>query len=325
MRRREFIAGLGGAAAWPVVARAQQSMPVVGFLNTASPEPFADYVRAFRDGLSTAGYIEGPNVAIEYRWTEGDPAQLKEMAADLVRRHVDVIAATGGSPAALEAKAATSTIPIVFQVGVDPIKVGLVESLNRPGGNVTGATMLAADFSSKRLELLRELASNATTFIALINPTAPSAETQLRDLKVAADKLDLRLHVLKVSAGNEFESAFRSFKDLGGDALLIGADPLFNGLSAQLAALALRYQIPAIYQSRAFAEAGGLMSYGGSIADAYYQAGVYTGRILNGDHPADLPVQQSTKVELIVNLKTAKTLGVTVPLTLLARADEVIE
>jgi len=326
MKRREFIWLLGGVTAWPLVTQAQQgAMPVVGFLNTASPEPFADYVRAFRGGLSTMGYIEGRNVVIEYRWADGDSLRLKEMAADLVRRRVDVIAATGGSPAALEAKAATTTIPIVFQVGADPIKLGLVDSLNKPGGNVTGATMMASDLGSKRLELLRELVPHATSFVALINPATPTAESQLRDLKQAAYTLDLRVRVLNASAEADLEPAFSNIKDLRGDALLVGADPLFNGLSTKIAALTLRHQIPAIYQFRAFTAAGGLLSYGGSITDAYYQAGVYAARVLKGDSPADLPVQQSTKVELIVNLKTAKVLGVTVPLTLLGRADEIIE
>lgn len=282
-------------------------------------------MRAFREGLATAGYVDGRNVVIEYRWAEGSRAQVKEMAADLVRRRVDVIAATGGSPAALEAKAATATIPIVFQVGVDPIEVGLVASLTRPGGKITGATMMAVDLVPKRLELLRELSPQATLFAALFNPTNPGAGIQLRDMKAAADTLGLRIHVQRVSAESEFEKAFKNITDLGANALLICADPLFNGLSAQLATLTLRYRIPAIYQFRTFAAAGGLMSYSGSITDAYYQAGVYTGRVLKGENPADLPVQQSTKVELIVNLKTAKALGVTVPLTLLGRADEVIE
>ena len=324
--RREFITLLGGAAAaWPVVARAQQKIPVVGFLNTASPEPYADYVRAFREGLGTAGYVEGRNLVIEYRWAQGSSAQLKEMAADLVRRRVDVIAATGGSPAAVEAKAATATIPIVFQVGVDPINFGLVASLNRPGGNVTGATMMAIDLESKRLELLRELVPKAASVVVLINPTAPTTEISMRVLKADADTLGLRVHVLQASAESEFETAFKRFSDLGGEALLILSNPLFAALSAQLAALTLRYRIPAIYQNRSFATAGGLLSYGGSITDAYYQAGIYTGRVLKGDNPADLPVQQSTKVELIVNLKTAKALGISVPPTLLARADEIIE
>jgi putative ABC transport system substrate-binding protein len=327
VKRRTFIAGLGGAAV--VGARGawgqQASTPTIGFLNTASPEPFADYVRAFKEGLGSAGYVEGRNVAIEYRWAGGNGSHLKEMAADLVRRRVDVIAATGGSPAAIEAKAATNTIPIVFQVGIDPISLGLVASLARPGGNVTGATMMAFDLGPKRLELLRELAPKATTFVALVDPSTSRIESQIHDLKSAAEKLGLAVHVVNASAESELEAAFKGIRDLGGDALFIVSGPLFNGLSAQLAALTLRYRIPAIYQFRAFAAAGGLLSYGGSITDAYYQAGIYTGRVLKGDTPGDLPVQQSTKIELIVNLKTAKALGVTVPLTLLGRADEIIE
>ena len=326
MRRREFIAGLGGAAAaWPVVARAQQAMPVIGFLNTASPEAFVDYVRAFRNGLGKAGYVEGRNVVIEYRWALGSSARLKEMAADLVRRRVAVIAATGGSPAAIEAKAATNIIPIVFQVGIDPISLGLVASLNKPGGNVTGATMMASDLGLKRLEVLREVVPKAKSLAALVDPTTNRIEFQLGELRSAAENLGLRVHVIYASAESELETAFEKVRASGADALFIVSSPLFNGLSAQLATLALRHLIPTIYQSRAFADAGGLVSYGGSITDAYYQAGIYTGRILKGDNPADLPVQQSTKVELIVNLKTAKALNVTIPLTLLGRADEIIE
>ena len=327
MQRRRFLGILGGTAvAWPLTARAQpRSMPVVGFLNTGSREPFADYLKAFHDGLGAAGYVEGRNVAIEYRWAEGNRARVKEMAADLVRRRVDVIAATGGSPAALEAKAATTAIPIVFQVGVDPVKIGLVASLSRPGGNVTGATMLAADLAAKRLELLRELAPNATTIAALFNPAGPAATLQMNDVKSAVTASGIRLHILEASSARDVDAVFRSLASLQADVLFIGADPLFNELSEKIAALALRQRIPAIYQFRPFATAGGLLSYGGSLTDAYHQAGSYTGRLLKGDKPADLPVQQSTKVELIVNLKTAKALGVTVPQTLLARADEIIE
>jgi putative ABC transport system substrate-binding protein len=326
MRRREFIGVLSGAAAWPMVARAQQRpMPVVGFLNTASREPFADYLKAFREGLGSTGYVEGRNFEIEYRWAEGSSSRLKEMAADLVRRRVDVIAATGGSPAALEAKAATSTIPIVFQVGLDPVKAGLVASLNRPGENVTGATMLALDLASKRLEVLRELMPKSRSFAVLVDPTSSTISGVMSELRTAADVLRIRTHVVEARAERELDAAFKSIKSLQADALYINATPLFNGLSEKLAALSLQHQIPAIYQFRQFAAAGGLLSYGGSITDAYYQAGVYTGRILKGDKPADLPVQQSTRVELIVNLRTAKTLGVTMPQTLLARADEIIE
>jgi putative ABC transport system substrate-binding protein len=326
MKRREFITLLGGAAlAAPLVARAQHSMPVVGFLNTASPEPFADYLKAFREGLGSMGYVEGRNVMIEYRWAEGSSLRVKEMASDLVRRRVDVIAATGGSPAALEAKAATTTIPIVFQVGLDPVKAGLVASLSRPGENITGATMLALDLASKRLEVLRELMPKAQSFAALVDPSSPGSNSAMRELRAAADALGIRVGMVEATAERELDSAFKSIKSLQTDALYIGATPLFNGLSEKLAALSLQYRIPAIYQFRQFTAAGGLLSYGGSITDAYYQTGVYTGRILKGDKPADLPVQQSTKIELIINLKTAKVLDVTMPQTLLARADEVIE
>jgi putative ABC transport system substrate-binding protein len=325
MNRREFLGGLGGALAWQGMARAQQAMPVVGFLNTASPEPFASLVRAFRGGLTNAGYIEGQNVAVEYRWAEGRADRLPELAAGLVRRQVNVIAATGGSPAALAAKAATDTIPIVFQIGVDPVEVGLVSSLNRPGGNVTGATMLAGELGLKRLELLREMVPNASVIAALVDPTSPGAPALMRDVGATADKLGLKLHILRATSEREVEPAFTELLRLRVDALLIMATPLFNGLSEKLAALTTRHKIPSIYQFREFTAAGGLMSYGGSINDAYYQAGVYTGRILSGDKPADLPVQQSTKVELFINLKTAKTLNLAVPLPLLGRADEAIE
>jgi putative tryptophan/tyrosine transport system substrate-binding protein len=323
MRRRKFLGILGCAAmTWPLVARAQQgSIPVVGFLNTASPEPFADYVQAYRDGLASTGFVEGRNVTIEYRWAEGNPSRVKEMAVDLVRRRVNVIAATGGSPAALEAKAATATIPIVFQVGLDPVKAGLVASLNRPGGNVTGATMLALDLASKRLELLRELTPGARSYAALVEPSSPG----VNEIKTAADALGIRVQIVETRAERELDAAFSTIKDLQPDALYIYATPLFNGLIEKLATLSFQHRLPAIYQFRQFAAAGGLLSYGGNLSDAYHQAGVYTGRILKGDKPADLPVQQSTKVELFINLKTAKALGVTVPQTLLARADEIIE
>jgi putative ABC transport system substrate-binding protein len=250
---------------------------------------------------------------------------LPAFASELVRRQVNVIAATGGSPAALAAKAATTTIPIVFQIGVDPIEVGLVSSLNRPGGNVTGATMLAVELGSKRLELLYEMVPTATVVGALVNPTGPAVSTLMQDLNAAAGALGLRVHIVQASSESDFEPAFEELLRLRVGALLISADPFFNGRSEQLAALTVRHRIPAIYQFREFAAAGGLMSYSGSITDAYRQAGVYAGRILNGEKPADLPVQQSTKVELIINLKTAKALGITVPLPLIGRADAVIE
>jgi ABC-type uncharacterized transport system substrate-binding protein len=298
---------------------------VIGFLNTASPEPYASLVQAFREGLAETGYAEGKNIAIEYRWAEGRPDRMPKMAAELVRRHVNVIAATGGSPAALAAKAATTTIPIVFQIGVDPVEMGLVASLNRPGGNITGATMIAVQLGSKRLELLKELVPAAKVIGALVNPTSPGTLTLTRDLSAAADALGLRLQIVKASSEPHIVPAFSELQKLQVGALWIGADPLFNGQSEQLAMLSVTHRIPAIYQFREFAAAGGLASYSGSITDAYRQAGVYSGRILKGDKPADLPVQQSTKVELILNLKTAKTLGLEVPPALLARADEVIE
>jgi putative ABC transport system substrate-binding protein len=325
MRRREFLGALGGAAAWPLLAQAQAAMPVVGFLNTASPAPFANLVRAFREGLAKAGYIEGQNVAIEYRWAEGRPGRLPELAAELIRRRVNVIAATGGSPAALAAKAATAAIPIVFQIGVDPVEVGLVSSLNRPGANITGATMLASELGPKRLELLREMVPNATAIGLLVDTTSPGSSALMREVSATAEKLGLQMQIVKATSEREVEPAFVELLRSRVGALSIMATPLFNGLSEKLAALTVGHRIPSIYQFREFTAAGGLMSYGGSISDAYYQAGIYTGRILHGDKPADLPVQQSTKVELFVNLKTAKALGLTVPLPLLGRADEVIE
>ena len=320
------MAGLGGAAAWPLVVRAQQSgMPVVGFLNTASEKPFANLVRAFREGLGEAGYAEGRNVSIEYRWADGHDARLPDLVADLVRRQVSVIAATGGSPAAVAAKAATGTIPIVFQTGVDPVEIGLVRSLSRPGGNITGSTMIADQLGPKRLEILREVIPRAKLIGAIFNPASPSASRFRREVEETADALGLLVHVVHVSSESAFEAAFAELERLHVGALVIVANPLFNGRSERLAELTLRHKIPSIYQFREFAAAGGLLSYGGSITDAYRQVGVYAGRILNGDKPADLPVQQSTKVEFFINLNTAKLLGLTIPLPLLGRADEVIE
>jgi putative tryptophan/tyrosine transport system substrate-binding protein len=325
--RRELITLLGGAAAWPLAARAQQStMPVIGFLNGASPEGFAPFVAAFRQGLKEAGYVEGQNVTIEYRWAEGQYDRLPSLAADLVQHKVTVIAATS-TPAALAAKAATSTVPIVFTTGGDPIKLGLVASLNRPGSNVTGSTQLSVEVGPKRLELARELFPGATTVALLVNPANPLTATVSKDLQAVADTLGVRLHVLHASTEADFEAAFATAAQLRAAALVIsGADPVFGSHAAQLGALALRHSVPAIYQFREFAAAGGLMSYGGYTTDTYRLGGVYTGRILKGEKPADLPVVQfSTKVELILNLKTARTLGITVPLPLSGRADEVIE
>jgi putative ABC transport system substrate-binding protein len=297
-------------------------MPVIGFLNSASPDPYAYLVRAFRQGLSETGYGEGSNVVIEYRWAEGQYDRLPALADDLVRRQVSVIAATS-TPAALTAKAATTTVPIVFTTGSDPVKLGLVGSLSRPGGNVTGVTQLNVEVGPKRLELARELLPAATVVALLVNPTNPIAETL--DLRAAARTLGLQLHVLRASTEGEIDDAFAILVRLRASALVIGSDVFFNTRSEQLAALAVRHAVPAIFHLREFVAAGGLMSYGGSLRDSYRGAGGYTGRILKGDKPADLPVQQSTKVELIINLKTANALGLTIPLPLLARADEVIE
>jgi putative tryptophan/tyrosine transport system substrate-binding protein len=324
--RRDFVSFLGGAAAaWPLVARAQQpGLPVIGFLNSASPRPYANNVAAFRQGLKEAGYVDGHSVAIEYRWAEGQYDRLPAMAADLNHRQVTVIAAAT-TPAALAAKAATATIPIVFTTISDPVQIGLVASLSRPGGNVTGVTQLNVEVGPKLLELLHELVPTATTMALLVNPANPNAETTERNLQAAARTLGLQLHVLNASTEGDFDSVFATLRQLRAGGLVIGGDVFFTGRSEQLAALTLRHAVPSIYQPRAFVAAGGLMTYGAIAADAYRQAGVYTGRILKGEKPAVLPVQQATKVELIINLKTAKALGLTFPLSLLGRADEVIE
>jgi putative ABC transport system substrate-binding protein len=326
MTRREFIAGLVGAAAIsPRAAHAQQAMPVIGFLNSASPDgPLRSMVAAFLQGLKEADYVEGRNVAIEYRWADGQYDRVPALAADLVRRQVTVIVAN--TPGNLAAKAATTTIPIVFTTAGDPVQIGLVDNLSRPGGNVTGVTQLHVELAPKRLELVRELVPTATIIGALINPANPArAELTTRDLQEAARTLGLRLEVLHASTERDFDAVFATLDRLRAGALVIGTDAFFNSRSKQLAALALRHALPAIYQYRQFTAAGGLMSYGSSTTESYQLAGVYTGRILKGEKPAALPVQQVTKVELILNLKTAKALGLTIPLPLLGRADEVIE
>jgi putative ABC transport system substrate-binding protein len=323
-----LLAALGdAAAAWTLAARAQQSaLPVIGVLSAEWPDLFTDRLRAFRDGLNETGYIEGRNLAIEYRWAEGRNDRLSELAADLVRRHVMTIVAAGTTPGALAAKAATTTIPIVFYVGADPIEVGLVTSLSRPGGNVTGVMTLNVEVAAKRLELLHEMVPTATIVALLVNPTNMAlAETITRDLEAAAHTLGLELHVLQASSEREIDAAFETLVRLRAGALVIGADAMFNSRSNQLAALTLRHAVPAIYQFREFVSAGGLLSYGSTVADTYRPLGVYTGRILKGERPQDLPVQQATRVELIINMKTAKVLDLTVPLPLLGRADEVIE
>jgi len=325
MHRREFIAITGGAAVWPLVASAQQSTnPVIGFLNVASPEGYAHHVTAFRDGLKERGYIDGQNVAIEFRWAEGHYDRLPSMAADLVRREVAVIVAN--TPANLAAKAATRTIPIVFTTASNPVEIGLVPNLSRPGGNITGVSQLNVEIGPKRLELAHQLIPAATSVAFLVNPSDPSrAGTLTRDAQAAAIPLGLKVHVLPAFTDAEIDAAFAGFARLKAGALVVGADALFNSKSQLLAELSLRYGVPAIYQYNEFADAGGLISYGGSIKESYRWAGIYTGRILKGERPGDLPVQQTSTVELIVNLKTAKALGIAIPLPLLGRADRVIE
>ena len=300
-------------------------MPVVGHLSTrwSGDDPYL--LIAFRRGLSEAGFVEGRNVLIEFRWAEGQNDRLPAMAADLVRRNVTVIAATGGIPSALAAKSATTATPVVFYVAVDPVEFGLVASLARPGGNVTGVTSLGTEVGPKRLELLHELTPTAKTFALLVNPTNPNSAILARDLQAAARTLGLELHVLHASAERDFDNVFTTLVQLRAGGLVIGPDAFFTSRSARLAALTVRHAMPTIYNYREFAAAGGLMSYGGSFAELYRTVGVYAGRILKGEKPADLPVQQSTKVELIINMKTAKAFGLTVPLSLLGRADEVIE
>jgi putative tryptophan/tyrosine transport system substrate-binding protein len=327
MMRREFITLLGGAAAaWPFAARAQKPTPVVGFLGSESAAKSADLLRFFHGGLGELGFVEGQNLAIEYRWADGHNDRLPALAADLVRREVSVIAAPATTPGALAAKAATETIPIVILTAGDPVALGLVASLNRPGGNITGATSLAGELAPKRLELMHELLPKATVLALLVNPTNPVLmEATTRETQAAADTLGVELHVLQARTEREFDGIFVRLSEVRAGGLVIAVDSFFTARREQLGQLALRNRVPAIYQSRAFAEAGGVMSYGGSLADGFRLVGLYTGRILKGDKPADLPVQQTTKAELIINLKTAKALGISVPLPLSGRADEVIE
>ena len=325
-RRREFITIIGGAATWPLAARAQQSaIPVVGYLGSASPDQFASRLRAFRQGLSETGYVEGRNVAIEYRWADGQGDRLPLLAAELVQRQVAVIAATGGDPTVLAVKRATTTIPTVFTIGGDPVALGLVTSLNRPAGNVTGITQMAVLLDPKRLEVLHELMPGVAVVAVLRNPNNSNAETQVSALEAAARTIGMELRFVTANSEGEINTAFAALAELHIGALMVASDPFFNGRRSQIVALATRLAVPAIFHQREFALDGGLMSYGTSVTDMYRLAATYTGRILNGEKPADLAIQQSTKVELVINLKTAKTLGLTFPITLLGRADEVIE
>jgi len=323
MRRREFLGVLGGAAAaWPNAARAQQAMPVVGFLSPSSSDAFADRVRSFRLGLEQTGFIEGRNVAVEYRWAQGKIERLPALAAELVARQVNAIAAAGLS-ASQAAQNATKTIPVVFFIGENPVETGLVASLNRPGGNFTGVTTLNTEVGPKRLELLHELVPKSTAIALLVNPTSPVADVLSKDMQAAAGVIGRKLQVVHAADEAGLDRVFAGLAKPA--ALVVSTDAIFIRLTERLAALALRHGVPAVFQYRTFAAAGGLMSYGGDFADAFRQFGIYTGRILKSEKPAELPVQRSTKVELFINLKTAKAIGLAVPQTLLARADEVIE
>ena len=326
MRRREFLGVVGGAAVtWPLAARAQQpAMPMIGFISNTSPEPNADFLRAFRQGLKDTGYVEGENVAIEYRWAENQLDRLATLAADLVRRRVAIIAIAGPA-ATFAAKTATSTIPIVFGVADDPVRLGLVTSLARPGGNLTGVNFLFSELTAKRLELLRELVPTATRVAVLVSPTSPNAEAAVRDVQTVAPTMGLQIQVLNAGTSSEINAAFVTFARERSDVLFVGNDPFFTSRRVQLVHLATLYKVPATYAARQFPEAGGLMSYGASLTDAFRQIGVYSGRILKGAKPSDLPVVQSSKLDLVINVETARMLGLTVPPSLLARADEVIE
>ena len=325
MRRREFITLLGGVATWPLSARAQQpGIPVVGYLDPGAPESSASFVAAFRKGLSETGFVEGRNVSIEFRWGYNDYGRVPELAADLVHRRVAVIAAPA-SPAALAAKRLTNTIPIIFATATDPVEIGLVASLNRPGGNITGFTSMNMDLGGKRFGMLRELMPSATRFAFLIDPTSITADPYVRDMKAAASTLGRQLDVFTASTNREIETAFASLMQRRTDALLIPSQVLFNNRVVQLVSLAAHYRVPTIYARRDFPDAGGLMSYGTSTADAYRQVGLYTGRILKGEKPADLPALRAAKFEFVINLQTARLLGIDVPPTLRALADEVIE
>jgi ABC-type uncharacterized transport system substrate-binding protein len=326
VRRRAFLSLLGGAAAWPFAASAQQpTMPVIGFLGAASPDLWADRLRAFRDGLGEAGYVERRNVVIEYRWAEGQYDRLPALASELIRRDVAAIAVPGSVAAAVAAKAATSTIPIVTTLAADPVAMGFVASLNRPGGNVTGIASLGVELGPKRLELLRELVPTATSIALLVNPANPTTTTVSKDTQMVARKLGVQLHILGASTERDFDAIFAKLAQLRASGLIITPDAVFTARAKQLAALALDNRVPAIYQFREFAAAGGLMSYGGNFTEPFRRVGGYIGRIVKGEKAADLPVQQATQIELFINLSSAKALGLTVPISLLGRADEVLD
>jgi putative tryptophan/tyrosine transport system substrate-binding protein len=326
MKRREFLGVLGGAAAaWPLAARAQNPTPLIGFLGGASAAPWTTFVTAFRAGLKDMGYVEGENLTIEFRWAEGRYDRLPGLAEDLVRRKVAVLVSTGGLATAQAAKAATTTIPIVFTLGSDPVQTGIVTSLNRPGGNITGIHLLTAVIDTKRLSLLRDTVPTNKLIAVLVNQTNPNARNQEKSIPEAAHGFGIKVHLLHASTRSELDEGFAKFAQMGAGALLVSADPFFNEQRNYIVALASRYAIPAMYEQRAFALAGGLMSYGTDFIDAYRQAGVYTGRILKGERPADLPVALSTKFNLVINLKTAKALGLTIPSGVLAIADDVID
>jgi putative tryptophan/tyrosine transport system substrate-binding protein len=326
MNRRAFISFLGSAAAWPLAASAQQpALPVIGILGATTADGYASQLAAFRDGLRDMGFVEDRNVAIEYRWANGQYERLPALAADLAARKVNVIATIGGSAAVVAAKAAAAAVPIVFHGSLDPIAAGFAASLNRPGGNVTGVMTLNAEMGPKRLEFLREIVPTAASIGFLINPANPISGTQIKEMQGAARMLGLELHIVQASAGREFEAVFASLARLKVGGLVISTDGFFISHSEALAALAIRDKMPAVFQYRAFATAGGLMSYGGDPTDSYRLAGVYAARILKGEKPADLPIQQATKIEMLINLKTAKAMGISVPIALLARANEVIE
>jgi putative ABC transport system substrate-binding protein len=326
MRRREFISSVGGAiAAWPLAARAQQAGPVIGFLSGRSRAETARVVAEFHKGLAESGFVEGRNLRVEYRWAEGQYNRLPQLAAELVNLRVAVIVATGGNVSAIAAKAATSTVPIVFAGGGDPIKTGLVVSLNRPGANVTGVSLFMADLAAKRLELLRDFVPNATTIFVLANPANPTAIDEVREVEARATALGLKVHVLNAGAANDIEPAFAAVAPEKIEALMVANDPFLIDIRERLVQIAAAHAVPTVYYTRDYVDAGGLVSYGASIGDGYRKVGVYTAQILLGAHPADLPVQLPTKFELVINLKTAKALGLTVPPKLISTADEVIE